>query len=73
MRRKIGCVVTIGGEVQEMWVNGLRSPAKGITLAQVEVYLSSEMRVKQEIEGERRYRKFLKKALLLRHRTASGC
>lgn len=53
------------GRSKRSWVNGIRSPGKGIILVQEEVYLSSEMGIKQEIEGKRRYRKCLRKDLSL--------
>lgn len=44
-------------------MNAPRIPGKDTVLAQEEVHFPFEMGVKQE-KGERRYRKFLKKALI---------
>lgn len=53
-------------------MNAPRILGKDTVLAQEEVHFPSEMGVKQE-KGERRYSKFLKKALLLNWWTASVC
>lgn len=44
---------------------GSGGQVKDVVLAWEEEYFSSEMGLKQEIEGERRYRKLLKKELIL--------
>lgn len=54
----------VGGEVKEMMGEWAQKPKKGIVL--------SEMGVRHEI-GQRRYRKLLKKALLMTCGATSGC